>query len=267
MTKPITYVVALFIAMITIPIHAVTYTPHNFNDVIKKSDLVVEGTIIDTYIGLDKKGKYHSYYNVEVSEFIKGQTNSNIIRFDMCGGTIGNIDFVCSGAPVLDEGDKGIFALGKSEGIHTLMYGSSGVYLYDDENIVRNIHDKRLSFFNKGKAYFENDFDRGTYGDANFLKSYIETLVSREEKLKIVPLRHRQFKDTIKRFPYIKRAKNIEDFKALIEKSPNKLKLLKRWKEWAGSRVKDGRIRKYREKRLNKSSSLKDQMIEALNDE
>jgi hypothetical protein len=102
----------------------------SFNQVVNKSALVFEGTVIDQEVSSNPFGQQiMTYVTFNVTDVIKGEYSQSTIRLGFLGGKLENRGLFISGLNVPALGEHGIYFVAPGHRIHPLVGWSQGHFL------------------------------------------------------------------------------------------------------------------------------------------
>ncbi len=93
------------ISLLTLPVLAATFVVPDDETFIRKADVIVTGTVLDSHVQYEEQGDIETVYRIAVDEVLKGQADS-IIEIREWGGVVGDRFMVMSGAPQYEIGKR-----------------------------------------------------------------------------------------------------------------------------------------------------------------
>jgi hypothetical protein len=104
-------VMALMLAFLGPLAQATTLTELSVEQMTDASDLIVRGTVTQVFTELDERGNVWTRAQVEVSEVLKGDTDTRAVLVDQMGGVHGNSYSVIRWSPRFSKGEEAVFFL------------------------------------------------------------------------------------------------------------------------------------------------------------
>ena len=105
MTRRRFAVAVLFFILVSLPAVAATFVVPDDETFIRKADVIVTGTVLDSYSQYADNGRIETVYRLAVDELLKGEAGE-ILEIREWGGVIGSRFTVMSGAPEYEVGKR-----------------------------------------------------------------------------------------------------------------------------------------------------------------
>lgn len=106
------YFVVICTFLLTIPIqygNATSVLQVSLDEIIQKSQFVFEGKVTSLETEKNSQKRIHTYITFEITDIIKGEYNSNIIKLRFLGGTVGDLTLAVGDMQYPKEGEHGIY--------------------------------------------------------------------------------------------------------------------------------------------------------------
>lgn len=118
----------LLLLLLPVAAFATVLLPADFATVVRGSDLIVVGAVVDVRARLTGDRAIESFVTVAVSDTLKGERRSEV-TFRVPNGTVGRYRRITVGAPEFAVGDKAVVFLRARSPLGPTLFGlSQGVY-------------------------------------------------------------------------------------------------------------------------------------------
>lgn len=178
--------------LIVLPALASSVLQVTFDELVRSSELVFEGRVVNKRAAFDKRGSIKTYVTFEVLDVYKGAHSGRTLELPFLGGTVGDLTMKVSDLEAPDIGETGIYFVESMANppAHPLYGWDQGHFLVRTNQADRTDHvfsltGKPVSGFQSGgkAAGFSNGVAAGLTLDADHVGQGL-TVVEFKQKIK-----------------------------------------------------------------------------------
>jgi len=103
------FVCLALISFLVIPAWASSVLQVSFEQLVRSSELVFEGRVVDKRADVDSRGMIKTHVTFEIVDVYKGSFSSRTIDLPYLGGTVGDLTMQVSDLEPPDVGERGIY--------------------------------------------------------------------------------------------------------------------------------------------------------------